>query len=106
MIINKTALDEFREMEKDCDDLVHEEPIERLRFFVSLMCNIHQDTRSWFDIEQFFDECTDELERYKDLDGDIFEKTVNAIGSDVDRQAVLKFMYVYFDLLRKSGRAV
>ncbi len=106
MKINKTALERFEEIEKDCEELTHEEPIERLRFFFSMMCDYHQDSRSWFDIEQFFDECSEELEKYKDLDSNIFERTVNALGENVDRQAVLKFMYAYFEQLRKSGRAV
>lgn len=47
-----TTLEKFREIEKDCHDLVSETPLERLRFFVSLMPKEGQD---WLDIEQFFD---------------------------------------------------
>lgn len=45
-------------MESECQDLIDETPIERLRFFVSLMCDINQDSQSWSDIEFLFDECT------------------------------------------------
>lgn len=48
----KTTLEKFKEAEKECDDLVTETPLERLRFFVSLM---HKDDQDWIDIEQFFD---------------------------------------------------
>lgn len=54
----ETALEKFRRMESECQDLIDETPIERLRFFVSLMCDINQDSQSWSDIEFLFDECT------------------------------------------------
>lgn len=54
---NKTALEKFREAEIECDDLINQTPIERLRYFVSLMCDINQDSQSWLDIEFLFDEC-------------------------------------------------
>lgn len=47
-----TTLEKFKEYEKDCPDLVSETPLERLRFFVSLM---HKDDQDWLDIEEFFD---------------------------------------------------
>lgn len=100
--MNKTVLDRFEEIENECKELVNEEPIERLRFFISIMCNYHQDSKSWIDIEQLFDDCTNELERYKDLNNDVFEKTVNIFNEDIDKQKVLRFMIEYFEQLRKK----
>lgn len=48
-----TTLEKFKETEKDCPELVSMEPLERLRFFVSLM---HKDDQDWLDIEEFFDD--------------------------------------------------
>lgn len=47
-----TTLEKFKEAEKECPDLVSMDPLERLRFFVSLM---RKDDQDWLDIEQFFD---------------------------------------------------
>ena len=60
---SKTTLEKFREMESKCQELIDETPLERLRFFISLMCDTNQDSQAWFDIEFLFDECTNNEQR-------------------------------------------
>lgn len=50
--MTKTALERFREIERECEELKNETPIERLRFF----CSLAMRGQDWLDVEQFFNE--------------------------------------------------
>lgn len=50
--VPKTALERFREIERECEELKNETPIERLRFF----CSLAMQDQDWLDVEQFFNE--------------------------------------------------
>lgn len=56
---HKTAIERFREIEIECEELKNETPLERLRFFCSLAMN----GQDWLDVEPFFDELKDLDER-------------------------------------------
>ncbi len=63
----KSTLEAFKEF--DTEDCANEPPIERLRFFVSLMCDSIYGDKSQYnhkndrlDVEQFFDDVIEQIE--------------------------------------------
>lgn len=55
-----SALDEYKEFTKDCEDEL--DPLERLRFFYSLSA---MDPEDWLDSEIFFDQVAAQIEELK-----------------------------------------
>lgn len=47
---NRTSLEKFKNIESQCEELVNETPLERLRFF----CSYAMNSQDWVDVEEFF----------------------------------------------------